>query len=234
MATITSLPPAPSRADPTNFAARGDALLGALDQFVTETNAVAAEVITNKDTSITQAAAAATSASSAATQVTLATTQANNAAANAAAAAASAGASLWVSGSTYSIGDARYSPANQRVYRRITSGTGTTDPSLDGTNWKAVDVDPTVVVVASTSQAAVAFTHYILTNVAATTVTLPASPAVGDTVWVTPDNGLATNLVNFNGQNHQNVTWATDPTMTLDNAQPTYQFRFANSKWRLI
>ena len=37
--TITSLPPAPSRADPTNFATKADALLGALDTFVSEVNA---------------------------------------------------------------------------------------------------------------------------------------------------------------------------------------------------
>jgi hypothetical protein len=43
----------------------------------------------------------------------------------------------------------------------------------------------TVQVVSGTSQTAVAGAHYILTNVAATTVTLPASPASGDTVWVT-------------------------------------------------
>lgn len=38
---ISTLPPAPSRADPINFSDEADALLGALDGFVTETNAVA-------------------------------------------------------------------------------------------------------------------------------------------------------------------------------------------------
>lgn len=38
---ISTLPPAPSRADPANFSDEADALLGALDGFVTETNAVA-------------------------------------------------------------------------------------------------------------------------------------------------------------------------------------------------
>lgn len=45
MTTITPLPDPPSRADPANFAARGDAFLGALPDFVTETNAVATEVM---------------------------------------------------------------------------------------------------------------------------------------------------------------------------------------------
>lgn len=44
MTTITPLPPPPSRDDPDNFAARGDEFLGALPTFVTQANAVAAEV----------------------------------------------------------------------------------------------------------------------------------------------------------------------------------------------
>lgn len=41
---ITSLPAAPSRSDPINFAARGDALLSALLAFVTEANALQVDV----------------------------------------------------------------------------------------------------------------------------------------------------------------------------------------------
>jgi hypothetical protein len=51
--TITTLPAAPSRADPTNFATKADALLGALAGFVTETNATGVNVdtkSTNVDT----------------------------------------------------------------------------------------------------------------------------------------------------------------------------------------
>jgi len=48
---ITALPPAPSRADPTNFSDEGDALLGALAQFVTEVNAVAVALDLNDTTS---------------------------------------------------------------------------------------------------------------------------------------------------------------------------------------
>ena len=46
-----------------------------------------------------------------------------------------ASAVAWVSGTTYAIGDARWSPITLQTYRRITAGAGTTDPSLDGTNW---------------------------------------------------------------------------------------------------
>lgn len=41
---ITPLPPAPSRNDPTNFSTKADALLGSLDQFVTEANQLATDV----------------------------------------------------------------------------------------------------------------------------------------------------------------------------------------------
>ena len=53
---ITPLPtPVPSRADPANFAVRGDAFLGALPAFATEANALAAEV--SENTAICQSAA---------------------------------------------------------------------------------------------------------------------------------------------------------------------------------
>ena len=49
--------------------------------------------------------------------------------------ATTAGAILWVSGTTYAIGNVRTSPLTALPYRRKTAGAGTTDPSLDGTNW---------------------------------------------------------------------------------------------------
>ena len=42
---------------------------------------------------------------------------------------------MWVSGTTYAAGDSRQSPINLKTYTRITGGAGTTDPSLDTTNW---------------------------------------------------------------------------------------------------
>jgi len=97
MTTITALPPAPSRTDPDTFSSKSDALLGALDGFVTETNTVAGECVTNAATATTQAGIAttqagiatteagnaATSAGTATTQAGIATTQASNAAASA-------------------------------------------------------------------------------------------------------------------------------------------------------
>lgn len=133
------------------------------------------------------------------------------------------------------------SPAFTGTPTAPTATLGTNSPQLATTAFMAnaianvnAQTATMVSVVAGTTQAAVSGSHYILTNVAATTVTLPATPASGDTVWITPDNGLVTNVVNFNGQAHQNVTWVSDPTMTLDSFQPTYAFRFVNNKWRFV
>lgn len=60
---------------------------------------------------------------------------ANAISAEAAVAIGAAGAIAWVSGTTYAIGNMRYSPINFLAYRRKTAGAGTTDPSLDTTNW---------------------------------------------------------------------------------------------------
>jgi hypothetical protein len=55
---ITTLPVPPNRADPVNFAARGDALLGALPVFVAEANALAADVSDKQGQASTNAIAA--------------------------------------------------------------------------------------------------------------------------------------------------------------------------------
>lgn len=88
-----------------------------------------------------------------------------------------------------------------------------------------------VVVVAGTSQAAVAGSHYVLTNVAATTVTLPATPSSGDMVWVTWTNSLATNVIARNGQAIMGL--AEDMTLNAS-TNGTVQLRFVNSSWRIL
>lgn len=81
------------------------------------------------------AAAAAAAAIAALASQTAAAASAVAAAASAA--SASAVAAAWVSGTTYAIGNVVYSPINFGTYRRTTAGAGTTDPSLDTTNWRA-------------------------------------------------------------------------------------------------
>lgn len=133
--SINQIPtPVPSSTDPANFSARGDAVFGAFPNFITQTNAVASEAAANRDSAEASKTAAANSETNAATYAANATTSANNA-------SSSSVAPLWVSGTTYAINDKRVSPITGQVYRRKTAGAGTTDPSLDSTNWYAVLLD---------------------------------------------------------------------------------------------
>jgi hypothetical protein len=109
---ITALPTPPSRQDPTNFNDRADAFLGALPLFQSEANALQTNVNTSEVNSVNSAAAVL-----AATNIV-----------------------KWVSGTTYANGAVVWSPINGLGYRRITvSGSGTTDPSADTTNYKQVN-----------------------------------------------------------------------------------------------
>ena len=84
---------------------------------------------------------------------------------------------------------------------------------------------PTMNIVTGTTQAAVTANQYVLTNVAATTVTLPASPAAGATVYVTVANGLLTNVVARNGSNIQSLA----EDMTLNAKYASVQLRYADA-----
>lgn len=152
-------------------------------------------------------------------------------AASQAAASAAAGAALWVSGTTYAIGACVWSPVTYLVYRRKTAGAGTTDPSGDATNWQlAVNVAPPLIVVTGPAAACVASYHYELTNAAASTATLPASPSAGDIVYVTIGNGRSDNVIARNGSTIMGLS----EDMTVDSATVTVVLRFMNNDWRLM
>lgn len=89
----------------------------------------------------------------------------------------------------------------------------------------------TVEVVTGVAVSAVAGKHYILTNAAATTVTLPATPAAGDTIAVTVANGRLDNLIALNGNElaGEALTY-----LKLDNKNATIGVRFVDSTrdWR--
>jgi len=76
--------------------------------------------------------------------------------------------------------------------------------------------------------------HLKLTNAAATTVTAPASPSVGDRFRVSVMNGLVTNVINWNGLKHENLS---DATMTLDSSGFTsleFEYQSAAYGWKMI
>lgn len=91
---------------------------------------------------------------------------------------------------------------------------------------------PPVTVTASTSITAVAGNHYVLTAVTTATVTLPASPTISDTVWITVANSLVTNVVARNGKSIQGIA----EDMTLNAPYAAAQLRFSDNTegWILI
>lgn len=91
---------------------------------------------------------------------------------------------------------------------------------------------PSMSIVTGTTQSAAAGTHYILTNGSATTVTLPASPAAGDLVWITVANDLTTNVVARNGKPIQGIA----EDMTLNAPYASAQMRFVDNTegWVLV
>ncbi len=189
---ITPLPTPPQRSDPTNFAARGDAFMSALPTMTTQTNNISTVNYNNTVISETKANQALTYAGNA-------LTYANAAQEAAAAAASAAGASRWVSGTTYAIGNVVWSPSTYLNYRRKTAGAGTTDPSLDTTNWALMGV-PTAFPISeiSTNTNAAVSTHYVF--IASLTLTLPAGPSVGNEVEFTNLSGTGTCVINPNGK----------------------------------
>lgn len=206
----------PSTDDTLNFDPRADALLGALPTLVAQENALATVNYNN--------------ALDAQASATTATNAAGSAAASALAAQTAAGAPLWVSGGSYVTPNAALSPNNYRVYRCILATSGTTDPSLDPTHWRGVDTGLAVVIVSGTSVSAVAGVQYVLTNVAATTVILPPAPSSGDTICVTPANGLYSNVIARNGRTIMGLA----QDLTLDQPNKNVWLRDLNSDWKLL
>jgi hypothetical protein len=83
---------------------------------------------------------------------------------------------------------------------------------------------PAVTVTASTAITAAANFHYVLTAATTATVTLPASPTISDTIYVTVGNGLVTNVISRNGKNIQGLA----ENLTLDATYASVQLRFTN------
>jgi len=110
-------------------------------------------------------------------------------------------AALWVSGTTYVVGDKRYSPANGLLYRRIVAGAGTTDPSADSTNWLLMSVQaPNIVTHSGATATLVKNAHNECSYTSGpVTAVFPATPSVGDWLWLGFQNDLASNILSRNG-----------------------------------
>jgi hypothetical protein len=111
----------PSRADPQNYAERGDAWNGAFQSFTDQANVLAGQVNTmaiSAEDDANRAAASATTATSAAGVATSAS-----------------GAVAFNAATNYAAGQGAISNVNQQAYRRKTAGVSATDPANDPTNW---------------------------------------------------------------------------------------------------
>jgi hypothetical protein len=108
----------------------------------------------------------------------------------------------------------------------LTAGTGLSVTNATGSITIAASGGglPTVTVTASTAITAAVNFHYVLTAATAATVTLPASPTISDTIYVTVGNGLVTNSIARNGKNIQGIA----ENLTLDAAYASVQLRFTN------
>jgi len=102
--------PAPQRGDSTTFSTRVDALMTWLANAATQFSDLATNVYDN-------AVIAGTSAATAEAAATL---------------------TKWISGTAYIEGNVVWSPINFLAYRCKVTGTYTTDPSADATNWAAI------------------------------------------------------------------------------------------------
>lgn len=138
---ITALPTPPSRNDPTNFATRADAFLGALPTFATEANALQTDVNTKQSNAATSATNAAASASAAASSASAASASASAAAGSASAAATSAG--NIVLGEKLNLGAKASDPSVDNQGQTLTPGaiyyntTAEETRQWTGTIWKA-------------------------------------------------------------------------------------------------
>ena len=98
----------------------------------------------------------------------------------------------------------------------------------------AVGPAPTLVIVSGTTQTAAAGNHYVITNVAATTITMPASTTAGDIIYITSGNGLATNVIAYSGA--YKIMGLLENLTINTTAYTTMQLRYLNATigWALI
>lgn len=216
MTTITPLPTPPSRQDPLNFAVRADAFLGALPQFATECNAVAAEI----NAAAAAAAASATNASTAAT-----TAQS--------AAAAAQGAANYV-GEWSTLTGALSPPAsvsyNNRIYILLSAIADVTahTPGVSSV-WLLQGVYENPISISGNTSAK-AFDIYRVT--ATLVLTLPASPVNGQWIKIIHASDPNTFTIARNGKSINNV--ADDLVCDIKNKTIILVYFAALNSWMIM
>lgn len=200
---ISALPTPPSRQDPANFADEADAFLGALPTFRTETNAAGTYI----DGIGTQVDADKTAAAASAAAALVSETNAANSATAAAQVAAA-----WVSGTSYTVGTVVYSPIDFQTYRCIQATSGTTDPSIDDTNWVAIGgggggLTSQTATLATTSQTSIA--TYVAADYTAMELTVVADDSTDRTITklLVVHNGTTASATQY-GEVNTNTTLA--------------------------
>lgn len=96
----------------------------------------------------------------------------------------------------------------------------------------ATSADLTTSIVTGTSQTGAAGVRYILTNVAATAVTTPASPTIGQRFGVVVANGLTTNTITYGSDKIMGL--AEDMTLGVPHAAVELIYVDATEGWVLI
>lgn len=238
---ITPLPTPPSRDDPANFSDRADAFLGQLPLFATEANALASDVSAKQ-------VIASDAASTATAQAVIATNSAASAAASAnykgewsaLSGALNIPASVLHSGSIWMLKANIANVATSQpgvsadwveIGKPMPAGSivGTTDTqtitnkTINSSTIGASTAITKNVQVISTSTTAVKSTMYVLT--ANLTLTLPASPAVGDWVEVSNRSSTMTCIINRNSQNIMNLA----ENMTVDDMHANFTLVYADA-----
>lgn len=91
--------------------------------------------------------------------------------------------------------------------------------------------DLAIVTVSGTTQTAVAGNNYVLNNVAATAVTMPTTLVAGDSVTISPNNGLLTNTVDFGAKTVRFGANTMTGVVTLDLGAPMELVAVNTSTW---
>lgn len=196
---MTALPASPSRADAANFTARADALMTALPTFVTEANALEANVNAKESSASASAVTALSSASMAQ------------------ASAAYKGEWSSLTGALAVPASVSYGGAFYALNTAL-ANVATAVPGVAAQWTQIVTQDSTLVPVSATTATAATGQTLALANVAATAVSAPASPQPGWVFWVAPCNNLGTNTVLRNGSlidGQADDIMLTDPKRTV-------------------